>query len=79
MVFCPGSGGWSAAETYFGRKKELPKFQLYDLAETHRKRICLWSVSHEVDSAMTRLMGSYIENGRSIQGKQQRMIMKALV
>ena len=72
MIFCPGSGGWSDPKPDSKGIGELPKFQLYDLSKDPQERNNLYGQFHEVESALTRLMVSYIENGRSTQGERQK-------
>jgi len=72
MVFCPGSGGWSAPKPNSEGIEDLPKFQLYDLSRDPQEKNNVYGQFHEVESAMTRLMVSYIENGRSNLGEKQK-------
>ena len=71
MIFCPGSGGWSAPKPNSEGIEDLPKFQLYDLSKDPQEKNNVYGQFHEVESAMTRLMVSYIENGRSNPGEKQ--------
>lgn len=72
MIFCPGSGGWSAPKPNSKKIADLPKFQLYDLNKDPKEEHNLYGQFHEIESDLTRLMVSYIENGRSTVGKKQK-------
>ena len=72
MIFCPGSGGWSAPKPNSEGIEDLPKFQLYDLSKDPKEMNNVYGQFHEVESAMTRLMVNYIENGRSSFGEKQK-------
>ncbi len=72
MIFCPGSGGWSDPKPNSEGIGDLPKFQLYDLSKDPQEKNNVYGQFHEVESAMTRLMVSYIENGRSNPGEKQK-------
>ncbi|MEZ4969153.1 MAG: arylsulfatase [Flavobacteriaceae bacterium] len=72
MIFCPGSGGWSNPKPDSEGIGDLPKFQLYDLSKDPQERNNVYGQFHEVERALTRLMVSYIENGRSNQGERQK-------
>lgn len=72
MIFCPGSGGWSAPKPNSEGIGDLPKFQLYDLSKDPQETNNVYGQFHEVESAMTRLIVSYIDNGRSNPGEKQK-------
>ncbi|MCK0190909.1 arylsulfatase [Arenibacter sp. F20364] len=72
MIFCPGSGGWSAPKPNSEGIGDLPKFQLYDLSKDPQEKNNVYGQFHDVESALTRLMVSYIENGRSNPGEKQK-------
>ena len=72
MIFTPSSGGWSAPLPNSEGIGNLPKFQLYDLSKDPGETIDLYGQFHQVETAMTRLMVSYIENGRSTPGEKQK-------
>jgi arylsulfatase A-like enzyme len=72
MIFCPGSGGWSNPKPNSEGIGDLPKFQLYDLSKDPREENNVYGQFHEVESALTRLMVSYIENGTSRVGDKQK-------
>lgn len=72
MIFCPGSGGWSNPKPDSEGIGDLPKFQLYDLSKDPQERNNVYGQFHEVERALTRLMVSYIEKGRSNQGERQK-------
>lgn len=71
MIFGPGSGGWSAPKPKSEGIEDLPKFQLYDLDRDPQEKNNLYGQFNEVEMALSRLMVSYIENGRSNAGKKQ--------
>ena len=72
MIFCPGSGGWSDPKPNSEGIGDLPKFQLYDLSKDPQEKNNVYGQFHEVESALTRLMVTYIENGRSRVGEKQK-------
>lgn len=71
MIFSPGSGGWSDPKPNSENIGELPKFQLYDLANDPRESTNLYGQFEEVEKELTQLMVAYIKNGRSTPGENQ--------
>jgi len=71
LIFCPGSGGWSYPVPGKDDMSSLPKFQLYDLeADPSETKNLVHAAPEKVDE-LTRLMTSYIKNGRSTPGTIQ--------
>ncbi|WP_422081520.1 sulfatase family protein [Ulvibacterium sp.] len=71
LIFCPGSGGWSDPKPDSKGIDELPKFQLYNLAEDASEQQNLYPDHPEKAEELQKLMVSYIENGRSTPGEKQ--------
>ena len=70
LIFCPGSGGWSAPLPDSDFAIELPKFQLYDLSNDPEEENNLYGEHPEIFNELNNLMVSYIENGRSNAGQK---------
>jgi arylsulfatase A len=65
-----GSGGWSNPKP--GKEEVgLPEFQLYDMEKDPEETKNLYSAHPEIASGMTKLLKSYVENGRSTKGSRQ--------
>ncbi|SHJ37902.1 Arylsulfatase A [Arenibacter nanhaiticus] len=71
MIFAAGSGGWSAPKPKSKEEENLPPFQLYDLDNDPQEQHNLYGDFPEIESSLTALMKSYVENGRSTKGKKQ--------
>jgi len=71
LIFCPGSGGWSDPKPDSDGIDDLPKFQLYDLAEDPGERNNLVEMFPEKVTELHTLMASYVEKGRSTSGVAQ--------
>jgi arylsulfatase A len=68
LLLCAGSGGWSAPR---GKAAEegLPKVQLYDLEADLGETTNLQAQYPEKVAALTALLETYVENGRSTVGE----------
>ncbi|MFH6602177.1 arylsulfatase [Maribacter algicola] len=77
LVFCPGSGGWSDPKPDSEGIRDLPKFQLFDLDVDPEEKNNLYADHPEKVKALKQLMVSYIENGRSTDGKNQKNDLEA--
>ncbi len=71
LIFCPGSGGWSAPLPNSKEIQNLPKYQLYNLHEDPGEQINLFGKHPAIEKKLKNLMLSYIENGRSTPGVAQ--------
>ncbi len=71
LIFCPGSGGWSDPKPDSEGINDLPKFQLYDLADDPGEKENLYLEYPEKAEALKKLMASYINDGRSTPGATQ--------
>ena len=72
LIFCPGSGGWSAPKPGTEAIDGLPGFQLYDLGKDPAEGSNLVEKHPDKVKALRKLMALYIESGRSTPGKPQR-------
>ncbi|MEM9143400.1 MAG: arylsulfatase [Bacteroidota bacterium] len=68
LIFCPGSGGWSAPKPNSEGIEELPVFQLYHIADDPGEEKNLLEAYPEKVDELKQLMLSYIERGRSTSG-----------
>ncbi|MEM9934103.1 MAG: arylsulfatase [Bacteroidota bacterium] len=71
LIFCPGSGGWSAPTPKVAREQDLPIVQLYDLEVDIGEQTNLAETNPEIVEELTTLMKKYIEEGRSTPGPAQ--------
>lgn len=71
LVFCPGSGGWSAPKPAPARKQRLPLLQLFDLANDGAEQHNVAASNPEVVERLTALMQRYVDEGRSTPGARQ--------
>ena len=71
LIFCPGSGGWSAPKPAVADSLGLPPLQLYDLEQDPAEEQNLYAQNPEVVAKLTTLMENYIRNGRSTPGAAQ--------
>ena len=71
ILYCRGSGGWSAPRENVAANQNLPEIQLYDLESDPMETTNLYEKHPEVVSLLTALLRSYVENGRSTPGEQQ--------
>jgi len=72
LIFCAGSGGWSQPRpNNLDAIADLPQIQLYDLIKDPSETNNLHQEYPAVVRALTDVMNSYIQNGRSTQGTPQ--------
>ena len=71
LMFCQGSGGWSAPREPDAAKKKLPPIQLYDLEADPKETTNLHEKNPDVVSNLTAILRAYVENGRSSEGQPQ--------
>ncbi len=76
LVFCPGSGGWSAPRPGRDSTEGLPPLQLFDLESDPGEQTNLQARHPEVVQRLTALMEQYVEKGRSTPGKPQANAVK---
>jgi len=70
LALCPGSGGWSPPK---GKNlRGLPPVQLYDLSNDISETTNLQDKYPQKVKALTDLLQSYVDNGRSTKGKNQK-------
>lgn len=72
LIFCPGSGGWSAPRPPAARKQKLPAVQLYNLSSDIGERTNLQQERPEKVKELTSLLQRYIKQGRSTPGAKQK-------
>jgi arylsulfatase A len=71
LIFCAGSGGWSAPKDSDALMQGLPKFQLYDMKNDPRETKNIINAHPELVGQLTQLMKTFIEDGRSTPGEKQ--------
>lgn len=69
LIFCPGSGGWESPNNKDAFREGLPLVQLYNMETDVSEKINLEGTHRQVVKRLTKLMESYIRNGRSTPGK----------
>ena len=69
LIFCPGSGGWSAPNDIKARKMELPELQLFNLKNDIGETKNVYTDYPEIVEEMTQLLLEYVNNGRSTSGE----------
>ncbi len=72
LIMAPGSGGWSDPKPADPKIKELPPFQLYDLAIDPEEKNNLYAEKPEKVNELKALLFTTIENGRSTKGQAQK-------
>tara|TARA_R110002096_G_scaffold16106_61_gene55399 strand:+ start:5189 stop:6832 length:1644 start_codon:yes stop_codon:yes gene_type:complete len=68
ILYCQGSGGWSAPKENIAAKQNLPQIQLYDLEADPKETTNIYEKHPEVVSGLTAILRRYVENGRSTPG-----------
>lgn len=68
LVFCAGSGGWSAPKSGSEEARRLPPIQLYDLTADPAEQNNIQATNHTVVKHLTMLMEKVIADGRSTPG-----------
>ncbi|MEM6690546.1 MAG: arylsulfatase [Planctomycetota bacterium] len=71
LLFCRGSGGWSAPKENIAKKQGLPDRQLYDLDVDPKETTNIAANHPDLVDRLTNLLRSYVENGRSTEGTIQ--------
>ena len=71
LEFCPGSGGWGKPGDPEATNKGLPPVQLYDLSHDIAETKNLAAERPEIVVRLTRLLESYMAEGRSTAGAKQ--------
>ena len=71
LELCAGSGGWSAPRPGSPAEKGLPPDQLYDLSADLGEQRNVAAEHPEIVERLTKLLESYVANGRSTPGAPQ--------
>jgi len=71
LAFCPGSGGWGAPGDADAKRSGLPDVQLYDISADIGETRNVHAKNPEVVKRLTKLLESYVDNGRSTPGARQ--------
>ncbi len=71
LLFCRGSGGWSAPTEAQAARENLPTIQLYDLEADPKETTNLYQEHPDIVRELTALLRRYIKNGRSTPGPRQ--------
>ncbi|MBN2508310.1 MAG: arylsulfatase [Verrucomicrobia bacterium] len=71
LALCPDSGGWSAPKPGSAAARGLPPVQLYNLAADPGEQTNLHAQHPEIVERLTRLLETYVRNGRSTPGPSQ--------
>lgn len=72
LELCPGSGGWSAPGDPQATKQGLPAVQLYDMTQDIGERRNLEAEHPEIVQRLTKLLETYVAQGRSTPGPEQK-------
>jgi arylsulfatase A len=72
LELCPGSGGWSSPRPNSKEAKPLPPIQLYNLETDIKEKTNLQHKHPDIVSQLTKLLQSYVDQGRSTPGKKQK-------
>jgi arylsulfatase A len=71
LVLCADSGGWSPPSQKKGEDKGLSPIQLYDIETNLGEKNNVYAQHPGVVKHLTRLLESYVKNGRSTPGAPQ--------
>jgi arylsulfatase A-like enzyme/acetyl esterase/lipase len=71
LELCPGSGGWSDPKPGSPDENTLPPIQLYDLSQDIGERTNVQAKHPKIVARLTKLLGKYVEEGRSTPGQPQ--------
>jgi len=71
LELCSGSGGWSAPKPGSAEAKQLPPVQLYDVSGDVEEKHNVQDQHPEIVQRLTKLLESYVANGRSTEGAPQ--------
>lgn len=69
LEFLPGSGGWESPNNKQAYKEGLPVVQLYDMDVDVSEKVNVEAQYPDVVKRLTKLMKTYLKNGRSTVGK----------
>jgi len=72
LCLCPGSGGWSEPKPGSAAEKNLPEFQLYDLAADRGEQKNVAADHPEIVKRLSGLLDQTIADGRSTTGEPQK-------
>ena len=72
VLFCRGSGGWSAPREPVALKQKLPPIQLYDLENDPKEKTNIADEHPAVVKRLTGILRRYVEQGRSTSGARQK-------
>ena len=70
LIFCSGSGGWSAPNDREATEMGWPQIQLYDMEADIAEEFNVSTRYPEVVEELTALITAYIEKGRSTEGEK---------
>jgi arylsulfatase A len=71
LELCADSGGWSQPRPGTPAAKKLPPTQLYNLANDIGEKENVWEQNKGTAERLEKLLGKYIEEGRSTPGPRQ--------
>ncbi|MHC4994176.1 MAG: arylsulfatase, partial [Planctomycetota bacterium] len=71
VMWCQGSGGWSAPRESVAAKQGLPGVQLYDLSVDQKETTNVAESFPEVVEELKGILKKYVEDGRSTPGPRQ--------
>jgi hypothetical protein len=71
LELCPGSGGWGKPGDGEAAQQGLPGVQLYDLSADIAEKNNVQAEHPEVVGRLTKLLESYVADGRSNPGAKQ--------
>lgn len=71
LIYCAGSGGWSAPTEKQAIEQKLPPWQLYDLATDPKETTNVIAYHPDLVVAFTELLKQYVREGRSTPGARQ--------
>ncbi len=72
VLFCRGSGGWSAPREAIAKEQGLPPVQLYDLESDPKETQNLSAEHPEIVEDFRSILRRYVEQGRSTPGPRQK-------
>ena len=72
VLFCRGSGGWSAPRETVAMKQEMPPVQLYDLDSDPKESINVAGKHPDIVKQLTAILRRYVEQGRATNGPPQK-------
>ena len=72
VMWCRGSGGWSAPRESAAAKQKLPAIQLYNLERDPRETTNVADSFPQVVNTLKAILRSYVDQGRSTPGTPQK-------